>query len=354
MGDPSKTEKATSRRRDEFRKKGSVAKSTEVNTAVILLVAYLVLKVSGKYMYQQFSSMLRYYFENAHRIQVTEDNMMQIFINITVQSLLLTAPVIGSILIAVIIANILQFGLLVTWEPVKPSLTKINIIKGFKNLFSKKSIETLMKSLAKISVVGYIAYSTIRKDIPVIINFFNMDIQQSFFILCTIAMDVLYKIVLVFVIIAAIDYAFQRYTMEEQMKMSKQEIKEEHKRSEGDPLIKGEIRRRQQEMSRHRMMSEVPKADVVVTNPFHVAVAIRYDANSMRAPEVVAKGLRKVAEHIKEIARENDIPLVENPPVARALYKSAKVGKEIPSDLYSVVAEILTYIYKLSGKTFGI
>ncbi|MEK6557830.1 MAG: EscU/YscU/HrcU family type III secretion system export apparatus switch protein, partial [Candidatus Margulisiibacteriota bacterium] len=165
---------------------------------------------------------------------------------------------------------------------------------------------------------------------------------------------ILYKIILAFIVLAVLDYVFQRYSLEDQMKMSKEEIKEEHKRTEGDPVIKGEIRRRQHEMARHRMMSEVPKADVVITNPFHVAVALRYDAKDMKAPQVVAKGVRRIADQIKTLAREHDIPIIENPPVARALYKSSKVGHAIPADMYSAVAEILTYIFKLSGKTFGI
>jgi flagellar biosynthetic protein FlhB len=186
------------------------------------------------------------------------------------------------------------------------------------------------------------------------IDFFNIPVENSFLTLCGLAMDVLLKIVLAFIVLAGVDYLFQRWQLEEQMKMTKQEIKEEYKRTEGDPTIKAEIRRRQQEMARHRMMQEVPKADVVVTNPIHVAVAIRYDATEMRAPIVVAKGMNLVAERIKLLANENDIPLVENPPLARALYKSAKVGKEIPADMYSVVAEVLTYLYRLKGKTFGV
>ena len=354
MGDPSKTEQATPRRQEEYRKKGSVVKSIEINTAVILLTAFFLLKITGKFMYQHLSELLKYYLSNSWNIQINSGSIMTLGTNIFFSIVLLTLPILASIVVAIIVANILQFGFLLTLEPIKPNLGKLNIIKGFQNLFSKKSLETLVKSLLKILLVGYIAYSTITKDIPIIINFFFINVEQSWLIFVGLAMEILYKIVIAFIVLAAIDFFVQKWTMDNQMKMSKQEIKEEHKRTEGDPLIKAEIKRRQHEMARSRMMSEVPKADVVITNPFHVAIAIKYDAKTMHSPKVIAKGLRQIAENIKAIARENNIPLVENPPVARALYKSTKVGQDIPSDLYSAVAEILTYIYKLSGKTFGI
>lgn len=354
MADPSRSEKATPRRRSDYRKKGSVAKSVEVNTAVILLSAFLYLKFAGGFMYGHLLTIFRYYFENLNKINVQQDSLMDVFLYIAMHIIILTVPFLLFLMACVIIATWMQIGLMFTLEPIKPSLKKISIIKGFKNLFSKRSLETLVKSLFKISIVGYIVYSTIKKDIPIIIDFVNLPVENSFFMLCKLAMEVFLKIIMAFVVLAGIDYIFQRWQLEEQMKMTKQEIKEEYKRTEGDPTIKAEIRRRQHEMASHRMMQEVPKADVVVTNPIHVAVAIRYNATEMRAPIVVAKGMNLVAEKIKQIAAENDVPLVENPTLARALYKSAKVGKEIPADMYSVVAEVLTYLYRLKGKTFGV
>ena len=354
MADPSKTENATPRKREEFRKKGSIAKSIEISTALILLTAYLVFRFTGPFIYNYIVYFFKYYLININKISITNDDMTKLVIQATIHILVITIPILVMIFLIVIIGNLLQVGFLITMEPIKPNLNKLNIIKGFKNLFSKRSLENLVKDLLKVAIIGYLVYSTIKTNIPVIVNFFNLDIQQSFFILCQIIMAILFKIIVAFIVIAVLDYLFQRYSLEEQMRMSKQEVKEEYKRTEGDPLVKGEIRRRQQEMARHRMMSEVPKADVVVTNPFHIAVALRYDAKKMVAPQVVAKGTRMIAENIKELARNNNVPIMENPPIARALYKSCKVGESITTELYSAVAEILTYIYKLSGKTFGI
>lgn len=354
MADPSRSEKATARRRQDYRKKGSVAKSVEINTAAILLAAFLYLKFAGGFIYGHLLQIFRFYFENLNTIDVGQESLLNVAFNATFHIVILTVPFLLFMMLVVMVASWLQIGFMFTLEPIKPSFSKINILKGFQNLFSKRSLETLIKSLAKVIIIGYIVYSTIRKDIPIMIDFFNIPIENAFLILCKLAMDVLLKIILAFVVLAGIDYLFQRWQLEEQMKMTKQEIKEEYKRTEGDPTIKAEIRRRQHEMARHRMMQDVPKADVVITNPIHVAVAIKYNATEMRAPIVIAKGMNLVAEKIKQLATENDIPMVENPPLARALYKSAKVGKEIPADMYSVVAEVLTYLYRLKGKTFGV
>lgn len=354
MADPSKTEKATPRRQEEYRKKGSIAKSTEVNTALTLLSAFLVLKFTGPFIYKSLIDYTRYYFSNMHTIQIDSMNIGNVVIGVIVQVLLLVVPLMVAVLVGVILASIIQVGFIITLEPIKPNLGKLNFIKGFQNLVSIRSLENLVKSLIKVLIIGYVAYITVRDNFPLLFNFFDLNVQQSFLIVARLALELIYKILLVFIVIAIIDYAFQRWQTDKQMRMSKQEIKEEYKRTEGDPLIKGEIRRRQSEMARHRMMAEVPKADVVVTNPIHLAVALQYNAQEMRAPMILAKGMRLVAEHIKEIARENNIPVLENPPIAQALFKTGKVGSEIPSEMYSAVAEILTYIYRLSGKTFGI
>ncbi len=354
MADPSKTEKATPRREQEARKKGNVAKSPEISTAITLVVAILLLKVGGETLYGYFFYITKNYFSHLHDTDVSMENLAPLFMEILFHILIITIPILLIFFIAAIISNLIQVGFLLTFEPIKPNLNKLNVITGFKNLFSKNAIATLFKSLAKIIFVGYLAFDTIRENLPLLVNFFFQGIEVNLLSVSAIAMKILIKITMAFVVIAIIDYAFQRYNRAQQLKMSKQEIKDEYKRTEGDPLIKGAIRRRQMEMARRRMMSEVPKADVVVTNPSHLAIAISYDATKMNAPKVLAKGMNKIAERIKEIAKEHNIPLVENPPVARALYKACEVNKEIPSDLYTTVAEILTYVYKLSGKRFGI
>jgi flagellar biosynthesis protein FlhB len=354
MADPSKTEKATPKRKQEARKKGNVAKSPEINTAITLLVAVILFRVGGKMLYQYLSYIATNYFSRLNEIPITMDNIYSVFLEVLFHILIIMAPIMLIFLAAAIISNLIQVGFLLSLDPIKPKLSKLNVIKGAKNLFSKNALANLFKSIAKVSVVAYLAYSTIRDNLSSIVNFFYQDVEANLMELGGIALSILTKITIAFVIIAILDYIFQRYKRAEEMKMSKQEVKDEYKRSEGDPLIKSAIRRKQLEMARRRMMTEVPKADVVVTNPVHVAVAISYDAKEMKAPKVVAKGMNKIAERIKELAKEHNIPLVENPPVARALYKACEVDKEIPADLYSTVAEILTYVYKLSGKTFGI
>jgi flagellar biosynthesis protein FlhB len=354
MADPSKTEKATAKRRQEARKKGNIAKSPEINTAVTLLVAVIALKASGNILYRYFSYMLEKYLLELSVTDVNMLNISMIFIEIGFHILIVIVPVMLIFMFSAIISNLLQVGFLFTLEPIKPSFSKLNMLKGFKKLFSKEALVTLIKSLLKVGLIGYLAFSTVRDNLPVLVNFFYQDIENNMLILANIAWAILLKIAIVFIIIAGLDYFFQWYNREQQLRMSKQEIKDEHKKSEGDPLIKSAIRRKQMEMARRRMMSEIPKSDVVVTNPVHLAIVIKYNAQEMKAPKVTAKGMNKIAERIKEIAIENDIPIVENPPVARALYKACEVDKEIPADLYSTVAEILTYVYKMSGKRFGI
>ncbi|MDD4527216.1 MAG: flagellar biosynthesis protein FlhB [Candidatus Margulisbacteria bacterium] len=354
MADPSKTEKATPRRQQEARKKGNVAKSPEVGTAVTLLVAVILLKVGGKSLYKYFSFITQNYFTRLHEFEINSETVSSIFMEILFHILVIVLPIMVIFFSVVILSNLLQVGFLLTIEPIKPSFSKLNVIKGFKNLFSKTALATLFKSIAKIVFVGYLAFSTIRDNLPTIVNFFFQDMESNLMGVSAIALKILIKLTFAFILIAIMDYTFQRYNRNQKLKMSKQEIKDEYKRTEGDPIIKGAIRRKQMEMARRRMMSEIPKADVVITNPTHIAIAISYNAQKMRAPKVVGKGMNKIAEKIKELAKENNIPIVENPPVARALFKACEVDKEIPADLYSTVAEILTYVYKMNGKTFGI
>jgi flagellar biosynthesis protein FlhB len=354
MADPSKTEKATPKKKREFRKKGSVAKSQEVNTLFTLLTAYFVLKTFGMKMFLQLREATVYYLSNIHLVQLERGDLSQFFYSLIWRIVLLIMPTIGFIIVVVLIVNIAQVGFLLSKEAIKPSLGKINPISGAKRLMGKESLVTLFKTLAKVGLSGYMAYTVIRDNVPLFFQFFQTDLLSSLILLSQLALKVLLKIILAYIIIAAFDYAFQKYSMNEKMKMSKQDVKEEHKRSEGDPKIKGAIRQKQREMAQQRMMSEVPDADVVVTNPIHVAVALKYDSQTMSAPKITAKGARLLAQEIKDIAKENNVPIVENPPLARALYKAGNVDEAIPSDLFTAVADVLTYVYKISGKKFGL
>jgi flagellar biosynthetic protein FlhB len=248
-----------------------------------------------------------------------------------------------------IASNVLQFGFLVSFESLKPSFEKINPAAGFKRIFSKRLLFELAKDLFKIAVIGYVFYTTVKKIFGDIFMTPLMDMDTYFNFATAAVYKLGMKIVIAFIIFAIIDYLWQRYDYEDNLMMSKQEVKDELKQLEGDPLIKSRIRNIQREMARKRMISEIPQADVVITNPTHVAVAIRYKEGSDNAPLLVAKGINLMAEKVKDIARKNSIIIMENPPLARALVK-LEIGWEIPPELFQAVAEILAFVYQAKGK----
>lgn len=354
MADPSKSEKATPRRRQEYRKKGSVAKSVEVNTLFILLLAYFMFRIFGRYIFNVFNYIMKYYLSNVHSISIGQNDIRGLLTNMFFVILMVIGPFLIAFVLSAIFSNLIQVGFFIAKEAIKPSLNKLNPISGAKNILSAKSLESLLKSLLKVFIISYFSYIVIKKNFFLLIGIYHLPISQGFFTITQVAGEILLRIILGFIVIAAADFGYQKFNMEQKMKMTKQEIKDERKRIEGNPEIKAAIKRKQMEMARSRMMADVPKADVVVTNPIHVAVAIHYDATKMSAPRIMAKGMRKIAEQIKKIAAENDIPIVENPPLARDLFRSGKVNKDIPYELYSAVAEVLTYVHKLSGKSFGV
>jgi flagellar biosynthetic protein FlhB len=235
-------------------------------------------------------------------------------------------------------------------KPMSPDMTKLDPFKGFIRMFSGRSVVELIKSVAKVGVVGYVMYNCMRTDYKQVMGLGDMSLQASGAIIAGMCYTMLQKACMVMLLIAGIDYAYQRYTHEMSLKMTKQEVQDEYKRSEGDPQIKGRIRQKQRDMVRLRMMQNVRTADVVVVNPTHFAVAIKYDPQKMAAPTVVAKGQRLVAQKIREIAESSGVPIVENIPVARTLYKLVEVGQAIPEELYQAVAEILAYVYRLNDK----
>lgn len=246
-------------------------------------------------------------------------------------------------------ACFLQVGPLFTLKPLKPDLSKFNIIKGMAKFVSKRSAVDLVKSLAKVLLIGTVAYRTIINEFPVALTLIGLDLSQTLIFMGNTAFLVLAKTCGILIVLAAIDFAFTRYEMEEKMKMTKQEVKEEHKDTEGNPQIKARIRSVQQQMARKRMMAEVPQADVVITNPTHLSIAISYNREEMDAPTIVAKGGDHMAFRIREIAKEHKVPIVENKPVARALY-SHEVGEQVPEEMFKAVAEILAYVYSLKNR----
>lgn len=276
---------------------------------------------------------------------------MALMMRYGIEVLLLIAPVLLGALLVALIVNYMQVGFLLVGEGLKPKLEKLDPIKGFKNIFSLRSLVEFAKSILKMSIIGYLVYSTIKgyqSDIASL-SHFSLDAILHFAASITLSLGI--KIAVALMILAIFDYMYQKYDHEKKIRMSKQDIKDEYKKMEGDPLIKGKIRERQRRMAMQRMMQEVPNADVIITNPTHFAVALKYEGSEMEAPQIIAKGQDYVALRIKEIAKENGVITMENKPLARALFQRAEIGDAIPADLFQAVAEVLAYVYKLKGRT---
>lgn len=338
-----KTEQATPRRRADARRKGQVARSPELSGALALLATILVLPQalgsSGLLEYLRFSlANLPDQLGQTEVTRLTRDAALAL-----VRALGLSMAVgcaVGCL------ATLAQVGFLWTPHPLIPDVNRLNPLTGAARLFGPRGAVEAVKALLKVSIVGWVAYSTIRAHLPALIHLTTLPTGPMLASLGGLLYTLALRVTVVFLAIAALDYAYQRWEHEKSLRMSKQELKQEHKQSEGDPLVKHAIRQRQREMARRRMLQDVPKADVIITNPTHFAVALAYDGSAMRAPTVLAKGTDLVAARIREIAREHDVPLVENKPLARALHKEVEIGHEIPAALYAAVAEVLAYVYE--------
>ncbi len=349
MADEEKTEQATPKKRKEAREEGRVAKSIELNTAFLLLTSVIFFYFSISNIYQKLSNTFAHFINLSSYFEINPSTFPLLVKDVTYTMFSILGPFLVIILFVSLLINIAQIGFMVTPKAMELKLDKLNPINGLKNMFSARSFGEVIKSTLKASVMWYILYIFIKHNIP---SWFNLtDVSVS-----VIAMQILKNIfsitiyIMIFIVLIAImDYLFQRYNFEKSIRMSIKEIKDEFKQMEGDPLIKSRIKRMQMELSRRRMMEDVKKADVIITNPTHYAIAIKYDESKMDAPKVIAKGMNKIAEKIKEIAKEAGIVIVENPPVARLLYKKSKIGETIPEDMYHAIAEILAYVYKLKN-----
>ena len=348
-----RTESATPRKRQKAREQGQVAKSMEVNTALILITAMMGLNFLSTYMFKSIADVSRAIIMTSSEISLLNINVQHATFYFIAKLFMILAPFMLLILVIGIASNYAQIGFLITFETMKPKLSKLNPINGFSRLFSKKSAVELIKSIFKMTVVFYIIYISLKGEYVKFYNLADSSIEEIFIFTAKLTYDLGLRVAIAMLIMALMDYAFQRYQYEEELKMTKQEIKEEMKDVDGDPQIKAKIRQIQREMAQQRMMSEVPNADVVVTNPTHYAVAVKYDSKNMRAPIVVAKGVDFVAQRIKDIALENDVPIVENKFLARSLYKFVEIGDEIPEEFFKATAEILAYVYKLKKKKTG-
>jgi flagellar biosynthetic protein FlhB len=348
-----KTEPATPKKKQESRQKGQVAKSMELPSAFILFFGFLSFYLFGGYLKSQIMPLFSTTFQDYMLFDVTIQNVTSIFSQLLLQSFLFLAPIMLIAVLTAILGNYLQIGFLVSGDPLMMKFSKINPIEGFKKIFSLRTVADFLKSSLKMAIVGYVVYTTLINEKEHIISLGTLPLEQILTYAGSITLSLGLKIGLILVILAIFDYIYQKYEYEKNLRMSKQEIKDEYKKSEGDPLIKGKIRERQRRMAMQRMMQEVPKADVVITNPTHFAVALKYDASRMQAPEVVAKGADYVALKIKELAKQHGIVTMENKVLARALFAQTEIGDQVPADLFQAVAEVLAYVYKLKGIRAG-
>jgi len=345
-----RTESPSAKRRADFRKKGQVAQSREVQTAAMFTLLLLFWMFYAPVFWSKLRDMLAAVWQVSGEYAVTPSSLMQLALHLFAGLALILVPLFLTALLVGFFSTFLQIGWLFTTEPLIPDLSKLDPIKGMTRLFSKRSLVEVIKSLLKVGLIGWVAYKTVLGEFDQALVLTDMPVDSTILYLAKTSALVMAKVAAIMIALAILDYGFVRWEMEEKMKMTKQEQKEEMKETEGDPHIKSKIRSIQQQMARKRMMAAVPTADVVITNPTHIAVAIKYEAGTMEAPVVLAKGQELVAEKIREIAREHRIPLVENPPVARLLHSKVEVGQTIPEELFKAVAEILAYVYSLKGK----
>lgn len=350
----SKTEKPTPRRREQAREKGSVARSQDLNSAVLLLGAALTLSFFGAGIIEGLGEILKGLIRQAGTVQLDEEAIAKMFRLQTFAVGKVILPFLTTIVVIGVIINVTQVGFHVSWKAASPKWERLNPIAGFQRFFSARALVELSKSILKLLFVGLALYVTLKSASLQTPWLFFMPTDQVIGEMGRLLDDLFIAAAMALLAIGLADYLYQRYDHEQSLMMTKEEIKEEAKQQDGDPKVKGKIRELMFRSSMKRMMKSVPDADVIITNPTHLAIAIKYDRGASSAPIVVAKGARKVAERIKEIAALHGVPIVENKPIARALFKSVDVGMEIPVELYKAVAEILAYVYRIKNKFFGV
>ncbi len=345
--DSEKTEDPSQKRLDDAREKGQVASSREVNHWIMFLAAAIFLMGLAPPMAEDISVALTRFIESAHTIEVTPNTLADIVGGVLGDMMLAIAPTAALFIVAAFLAGIVQNGFLFSPEALKPSLDKISPIAGVKRMFSLKSIAEFAKGILKLVIVGSIAAAVVMPELAAIETFAGVAAGPLIERVTDLSSRMLLAVLSVMTAIAAADFLYQKWEHTKKLRMSRQDLKEEYKQTEGDPMVKQRLRQIRAERSRKRMIAEVPEADVVITNPTHFAVALKYDKIAMSAPMVVAKGVDKSALRIREVANENNVPIVENPPLARALYAAVGLEEEIPEEHYRAVAEVINYVWKL-------
>lgn len=348
-----KTEPATPKKLEKARDEGQAAKSQDLNTAVLLFVLFSCLRLFGGFMMERINNVFLFFYNSISEFAGEDFTIARVagMLQFGMKEILLVIlPIIALAVIAAFIVNVIQVKWKVTFKPLRPKPSKLNPISGLKRFFSKDKLFELLKSIVKVGILFYVVYSSLKEEWGLVIHIYQLDLWPAITLIVDTVLMTSFKISAVFLVIAFADWKYQKHKFKTDMKMTKQEVKDEYKNAEGNPQVKSKIRRKMQEASRRRMMQQLPEADVVITNPTHLAVALKYDKTEAEAPVVIAKGADYMAARIRETAKENRIEIVENKPLARMLYHNVEIGEQIPPELYQMVAEILAYVYGLQGK----
>jgi len=346
-----KTEAPTPRRREESRRQGQIARSADLSAGVVLLGAVVLLKFFMPRLLERMGELVRLCLSGAGQVDAGRDTILESAAAAVLTLASCALPVMLFVALLALITGLAQAGLLLTGQPLVPQLSRLNPLTGLKRLVSARNLVRAGMSVGKVVIIGGVAYLTIREQLPRITGAIHLDFGQVVVLGGQMLFSLGLRLALVLLVLAILDYFWNRYKHEQDLKMTKQELKEEMRRMEGDPVVKQRRRRVQVQLILQRMGIEVPKSDVVITNPTEIAVAIRYDGQTMAAPKVVAKGQGYLAERIRQLAVQHGVPIIERPPLARALYRLVEVGQEIPPQFYKAIAEILAYVYELAGRT---
>ncbi len=345
-----RTEAPTPRRRSEYRRKGQIARSPELASSLGLLAVTVVLGVYGGTVVEHLAGLMQVVFRNLGLTDWTVGGVAAGTWNVEMTVTRLVAPPLLAALAVGVVVNFGQTGFLLTIYPLEPKLDRLNPVAGFRRIFSAQGVVTTVRSLLKLAIISYVTYQMLSGSYWKLVGMTGIGLRPTLGLLASLGQDIALRVAGLMVLLAGLDYLYQRWSFERSIKMTKQEVLEEMISVEGQPIIKGRRKKEQRRLALQRMMARVPKADVVVTNPTHLAIALEYQAVAMAAPTVTAKGQRLVAERIVKIARANGVPVIQNVPLAHALYDGVEVGEQIPAALYEAVAEVLAFVYRLRGK----
>jgi len=341
---------ASQQKKDRAREDGNIARSQDLSSAAGLAAALLALMILGRGIFDVLISSGEYFFGQADLLTVQYQSVQQIQTQALYYVALGAVPFMLAMVLAGVGVNLAQVGFMASSKPLMPKMDRISPLKGFQRLFSLRSLVELLKSLAKLFLVGIVVWMYLRDQLPTMIGLMDLSPLSLLPPVSWIVVGVWWRVAVVMLLIGIADYAYQKWQHEQDLRMTMQEARQEAKELEGDPQIKRRVRQLQRQIAAQRMMKDVPEADVVITNPTHYAVALRYDPENMNAPTVVAKGMRLVAQRIREIAEENKVPIVQKPPLARELYRTVDIGGAVPEGLFAVVAEVLSYVYRIDRR----